>query len=253
MKHQYLLHHLRGENMLEKYQPDQELSNEEYKTRLSQGQVRLGELTWKLYQQKRSRVIAYEGWDAAGKGGNIRRLVEGLDPRGYRVHPIAAPKGDDASHHYLWRFWRRLPPKGEIAIFDRTWYGRVLVERVEGFATSKEWKRAFREINQFEQQLFDSGTIIVKFWIHISKEEQLTRFKSRETTDYKAWKLTEEDWRNRDKWSEYHAAIDEMLVKTSTNTAPWTVVEGNNKKFARIKTIETTIQALEKNLGKQKK
>ena len=121
--------------MLEKYQPDQELSNEEYKTRLSQGQVRLGELTWKLYQQKRSMVIAYEGWDAAGKGGNIRRLVEGLDPRGYRVHPIAAPKGDDASHHYLWRFWRRLPPKGEIAIFDRTWYGRVLVERVEGFAT----------------------------------------------------------------------------------------------------------------------
>ncbi len=234
--------------MLERINPDRQISDDAYKKRLQRGQVKLGDLGWQVYQRKRPVIICYEGWDAAGKGGNIRRLVEGIDPRGYKVHAISAPKGDDAEHHYLWRFWKRLPPKGSMAIFDRTWYGRVLVERVEGFAKIHEWKRAFREINHFEQQLSDFGTIIIKFWIHISQEEQLARFEAREKTDYKAWKLTDEDWRNREKWDVYEEAVEDMLVKTSTVTAPWTVVEGNSKKFARVKAIETVVKALSQEL-----
>lgn len=234
--------------MLERINPDRHISDDAYKKRLRRGQAKLGELGWQVYQQKRPVIIGYEGWDAAGKGGNIRRLVEGIDPRGYKVHAISAPMGEDAEHHYLWRFWKRLPPKGAIAIFDRTWYGRVLVERVEGFATAGEWNRAFREINHFEQQLADFGTIIIKFWLHISKEEQLKRFQAREETDYKAWKLTQDDWRNREKWDRYEEAVEDMLVKTSTVTAPWTVVEGNSKKYARVKTIETVVKALSKEL-----
>ena len=235
--------------MLEQYDPTKQISDADYKKRLREAQVSLTKLGWEVYQQKRPVIICYEGWDAAGKGGNIRRLVDPLDPRGYKVHSIAAPKGDDASHHYLWRFWNRIPEKGHICIFDRTWYGRVLVERVEGFAQPEEWKRSFREINQFELQLSDFGAIIFKFWIHISQEEQLARFKLRETTDYKSWKLTEEDWRNRDKWPEYEEAVEEMLMKTSTKTAPWTVVEGNSKNHARVKTLETVVERLTKELS----
>jgi polyphosphate kinase 2 (PPK2 family) len=157
------------------------------------------------------------------------------------VYSIGAPEGDDKNHHYLWRFWRRLIPPDEkqIVVFDRSWYGRLLVERVEGFATEGEWRRAFREINDFERQLGDAGILIGKFWLHISKEEQLRRFEGRQETPHKAFKLTDEDWRNREKWDEYHAAVDEMLIKTSTTDAPWTVVEGNCKRFARVKTLRT--------------
>jgi polyphosphate kinase 2 (PPK2 family) len=194
-------------------------------------------------------VIVYEGWDAGGKGGNIKRVTEKLDPRGYVVHPIAAPAGEDKTHHYLYRFWRRLPERGQIAIFDRSWYGRVMVERIEGFCSEEEWKRAYREINSFERQLVDYGTILVKFWIHISKDEQLKRFEQRRDTQYKSWKLTDEDWRNRGKWEDYEEAVNEMLLKTSTLTAPWTVVEGNDKWWSRVRTLKTLVEVFSQELS----
>jgi len=224
------------------------LERAEYKADLIKYQVAMHQLGYQMYVQQRPVVIVYEGWDAAGKGGNIRRLTERIDPRGYIVHPIAAPSGDDATRHYLYRFWRRLPQKGQMAIFDRSWYGRVLVERVEGFATTSEWKRAYREINQFERQLVDFGTIIFKFWIHIDQAEQLRRFEARSQDEIKQWKLTDEDWRNRDKWGEYEAAVNDMLVKTSTYTAPWVVVEGNCKWYARIKVMKTVVSQLSQEL-----
>ncbi len=226
------------------------LTREEYIRDLLRYQLQLRALAYQLYMQKRPMVIVYEGWDAGGKGGNIKRVTEKLDPRGYEVYPIAAPQGEDKTHHYLWRFWRRLRPPDEkqIIIFDRSWYGRVLVERLEGFCTEDEWKRAFREINQFERQLVDFGTILVKFWIHISKEEQLRRFELREETPYKAWKLTDEDWRNREKWDLYEQAINDMLLKTSTLTAPWTIVEGDCKWYARVKALRTLVEALSREL-----
>jgi polyphosphate kinase 2 (PPK2 family) len=224
------------------------LSKKEYERRLVDGQARLGQLGHQVYVQRRPIVIVYEGWDAAGKGGSIRRMTEALDPRGYVVHPIGAPAGEDETHPYLWRFWRRLPEKGQIAIFDRSWYGRVLVERVEGFCTKEAWKRAFREINQFERQLADFGSIIVKFWLHIDPDEQLARFEARRDTRYKSWKLSDEDWRNREKWDLYREAVEDMLLKTSTLTAPWTIVEGNSKYYARVKAIETIIETLEREL-----
>jgi polyphosphate kinase 2 (PPK2 family) len=205
-----------------------------------------------LYLRKRPVVIVYEGWDAAGKGGSIRRLTDPLDPRGFEVYSIAAPTGEDADHHYLWRFWRRLRPPSErqIMIFDRSWYGRVLVERVEGFCTEAEWKRAYQEINEFERQLADRGTIIVKFWFHISPEAQFQRFTERETNPFKQWKLTEEDWRNRNKWADYFEAANEMLIKTSTPPAPWTVIEGNDKYYARVKALRTVVKAVAAALSK---
>jgi polyphosphate kinase 2 (PPK2 family) len=192
--------------------------------------------------------IIFEGWDASGKGGAIKRVTEKLDPRGYVVYSIAAPKGDDATHHYLWRFWRRLPECGQIAIFDRSWYGRVMVERIEGFCEEDEWKRAYREINQFERQLVDFGTILLKFWIHISKDEQLRRFESRSGDKLRSWKLTEEDWRNREKWDLYAQAVEDMILKTSTLSAPWTIVEGDSKDYARIKVLKTLVEQLSKSL-----
>jgi polyphosphate kinase 2 (PPK2 family) len=225
------------------------LTKDEYVEQLIRHQVALGQLGYQVYVQKRPVIMVFEGWDAAGKGGNIKRITEKLDPRGYVVHSIAAPAGEDKTHHYLWRFWRRLPETGEIAIFDRSWYGRILVERVEGFATEVEWQRAYREINQFERQLVDFGTIIFKFWVQISAEEQLQRFESRANTPYKSWKLTAEDWRNRNKWDQYEAAVDEMLLKTSTVSAPWTIVEGNNKWWARIKTLHTVVDKLSHELN----
>jgi polyphosphate kinase 2 (PPK2 family) len=234
--------------MLEKVDLAKTLSREEYKRQLIQYQVRLGHLGYQVYAQKRPVIVVYEGWDAGGKGGNIKRVTEALDPRGYVVHAIAAPVGEDKAHHYLWRFWRRLPEKGQIAIFDRSWYGRVMVERIEGFCSEEEWKRAYREINQFERQLADFGTILVKFWIHISQDEQFARFEGRENTRYKAWKLTDEDWRNREKWDLYLEAVEDMLLKTSTLTAPWTIVEGNSKYYARVKSLKTIVETLEHGL-----
>ncbi|MBN2306221.1 MAG: hypothetical protein JXQ72_17190 [Anaerolineae bacterium] len=234
--------------MLETIDLTQCLTPADYKTRLTALQVRLSKLGFQVYQQQRPVILAFEGWDAAGKGGAIRRVTERLDPRGYVVHAISAPKGDDAEHHYLWRFWRRLPEAGQIAIFDRTWYGRVLVERIEGFASEDEWWRAYREINQFERKLVDYGTILVKFWLHISQEEQLARFEGRRDTAYKSWKLTDEDWRNREKWGDYVAAVEDMLLKTSTTIAPWTVVPSNDKLFARVYVLQTVVNALERGL-----
>lgn len=225
------------------------LDRETYIRELTRYQLQLRELGYQVYMQKRPVVIAYEGWDAAGKGGNIKRVTEKLDPRGYSVYPISAPQGEDKTHHYLYRFWRRLPERGQIAIFDRTWYGRVLVERIEGFCTESEWKRAYREINAFERQLADYGTIIVKFWIHISQEEQLARFTQREDIRYKAWKLTDEDWRNREKWPLYEQAVNDMILKTSTITAPWTVIEGNDKWWARVKALRTMVEVLSHELN----
>ena len=220
------------------------LSKEQYVRQLVRYQVALSELGYQVYVQKRPVLIVFEGWDACGKGGTIKRVTERLDPRGYVVHPIAAPAGEDKTHHYLWRFWRRLPARGEIAIFDRSWYGRVLVECVEHFCSEAEGKRAYREINQFERQLVDFGSIIFKFWIHISKDEQLRRFQERANTPYKAWKLTEEDWRNREKWDVYEGLVEQMLLRTSTITAPWTVVEGNDKWWARVKVLRTLVDKL---------
>lgn len=234
--------------MLETVDLTRKLTLADYKTRLIALQVRLGELGYQVYVQGRPLIIAFEGWDAAGKGGAIRRLTERLDPRGYVVHAISAPRGDDAEHPYLWRFWRRLPEAGQIAIFDRTWYGRVLVERIEGFCTEDEWRRAYREINQFERQLVDFGTILVKFWLHISEDEQLRRFEERRDTPYKTWKLTDEDWRNRDKWEPYTEAVEDMLLKTSTTVAPWTVVPANDKLHARVHVLQTVVDTLERQL-----
>ncbi len=234
--------------MLETIDISQSLTKEEYVRDLIRHQVALHSLGFQVYTQQRPVVIVFEGWDAAGKGGAIKRVTEKLDPRGYVVHPIAAPKGEDRTHHYLWRFWRRLPERGQIAIFDRSWYGRVMVERIEGFCREEEWKRAYREINHFERQLVDFGTILVKFWIHISRAEQQRRFEGRQGTAYKAWKLTDEDWRNREKWDQYLQAVNDMLLKTSTLTAPWTVVEGNCKWYARVKVLKTLVDGLRQEL-----
>ena len=198
-------------------------------------------------------VLGFEGWDAAGKGGAIKRLTECMDPRGYEVVPTASPNDYEKAHHYLWRFWTKMPLGGHIAIFDRTWYGRVMVERIEGFCTRAEWRRAYREINEMEEQLTQAGVIVLKFWIQIDKDEQERRFLARQENPEKSWKITEEDWRNRAKWDEYEPAVNEMIMKTSTAKAPWIVVEGNSKYYARLKVLKTVIEALEKRLGKNGK
>ncbi len=235
--------------MLEMIDLTQELDKETYKAQLEQYQTQLRILGYYLHQQQRPAVLVFEGWDAGGKGGAIKRLTERMDPRGYIVYPIAAPKGDDAEKHYLWRFWRRLPAQGNMAIFDRSWYGRVMVERVEGFAGEEAWQRAYDEIRDFEQQLVDSGTIVMKFWMHISKEEQLHRFERREERPHKAWKLTDEDWRNREKWDRYEQAVEELLIKTTTVQAPWTIIAGNDKRFARVQVLQTVAERMSSELG----
>lgn len=235
--------------MLETVDLDQTLDQETYRRELRAGQLGLRSWARRLYQDRRSLVVVLEGWDAAGKGGAIRRITGKLDPRGYVVHAIAAPEpGQDREHHYLWRFWRRLqsPRERQITIFDRSWYGRVLVERVEGFAEPHEWRRAYREILDFESQLTTAGIVLVKVWLHIDPEEQLRRFEARRDSYYKAWKLTGEDWRNRKKRPEYERAVREMLTKTSTLDAPWTVVAGTDKRWARVEILRTLIQALER-------
>ena len=230
--------------MLETLDLTRKMDREDYVREVTRRQIELRELGYQVYLQKRPVVIAFEGWDAAGKGGAIKRVTEKLDPRGYVVYPISAPQGEDRTRHYLYRFWRRLPEPGQIAIFDRSWYGRVLVERVEGFAKDNEWRRAFKEINAFERQLHQFGTVLVKFWVQISREEQLRRFEERKAIGYKAWKLTDEDWRNRAKWEAYEEAVEEMLVKTSTTLAPWCPVEGNDKYWARVKVLTRVVEVL---------
>jgi polyphosphate:AMP phosphotransferase len=235
-------------NILGAVDLEKDLSEDRYDNFLKQYQKQISNLGFKLYRKRRSVVIVYEGWDASGKGGNIKRLTEELDPRGYDVRPVAAPSKEELSHHYLWRFWRDLPKDGHIAIFDRSWYGRVMVERVEGFCSEEEWKRAYNEMNEMELHMVHHGVIIFKFWMHIDKDEQLRRFQARMADPLKQYKIVDEDWRNREKWDKYLRAVNEMLDKTSTNHAPWTVVESNSKKFARIKVLEHVTKTLDKEL-----
>ncbi|MEI6351210.1 MAG: UDP-galactose-lipid carrier transferase [Verrucomicrobiota bacterium] len=219
---------------------------DEYKQKLKEQELRLLNLQRYLSESKTSVVVVFEGPDAAGKGGAIKRLVERLDPRLIRVYSIVKPTAEEYQHHYMWRFWNKLPAYGQMAIFDRSWYGRVLVERVEGFATNEEWKRAYREINEFERTLADDRTILLKFYLHITKDEQLNRFNRRQADPYKHWKITDEDWRNRRNWNEHNAAAEEMFERTSTPHAPWHIIPANYKWFARLKVVKTVAERLEK-------
>jgi polyphosphate:AMP phosphotransferase len=226
----------------------QQLENQTYRDELESYQGKLHRLTWAASEKKRSTIIVFEGWDAAGKGGAIRRMTQAMDARLYRVISIAAPSDEERARHYLWRFWRHIPRAGRVTIYDRSWYGRVLVERVEGFAKDKEWQRAYLEINDFEEQLTQHGSIVIKFWLHISQDEQLRRFKEREQIPYKQHKITDEDWRNREKWEDYTKAVNEMVTRTSTHFAPWTLVAGDDKRFARVQVIKTVCERLEAEL-----
>ncbi len=223
-----------------------QIEEDDYKKKLKDAQLKLLTYQRALADTKLSLVIVFEGPDAAGKGGAIKRVVERLDPRVLRVHSIIKPTQEEYQHHYLWRFWNKLPAYGQTAIFDRSWYGRVLVERVEEFCSEKEWKRAYQELNDFEHLLIDDRTVFVKLYLHISKDEQLQRFKRREEDPYKHWKISDEDWRNRRKWSEHNAAAEEMFERTSTEWAPWSVIAANYKWYARVKVLKTILEMLEK-------
>ncbi len=235
-------------NVLQSLDLDQSLAKKDYKKGLKDQQRRVTALTLGKKFEKRSLVAVFEGNDAAGKGGSIRRVVQALDPRITRVIPIAAPSDEEQAQPYLWRFWRHIPRRGHTTIFDRSWYGRVLVERVEGFATDGAWMRAYEEIRNFEAELTDYGVIVVKFWLSIDKDEQLRRFKEREKIGYKRYKITEEDWRNREKWDDYARAVHDMVDRTGTTHAPWTLVEANDKYFARVKVLKTLADRLEAEL-----
>jgi polyphosphate kinase 2 (PPK2 family) len=235
-------------NVLQSLDLDQSLAKKDYKKGLKDQQRRVTALTLSKKFEKRSLVAVFEGDDAAGKGGSIRRVVQALDPRIARVIPIAAPSDEEQAQPYLWRFWRHIPRRGHTTIFDRSWYGRVLVERVEGFATDGAWMRAYEEIRNFEAELTDYGVIVVKFWLSIDKDEQLRRFKEREKIGYKRYKITEEDWRNREKWDDYARAVHDMVDRTGTTHAPWTLVEANDKYFARVKVLKTLADRLEAEL-----
>lgn len=221
------------------------LDKDDYKKKLRKYQARLQDLAWEAYRQKRPVVGLFEGWDAAGKGSAIRRVTQSIDPRLYSLIQFAAPSDEERAHHYLWRFWRKLERDGRVTLFDRSWYGRVLVERVEGFARDNEWQRAYSEIRDYEDQLLDHGSILLKFWIHIDPEEQLRRFEERKALPHKQHKITPDDWRNREKWPQYDTAIEEMIRRTSTHRAPWTLIEGNNKRFARIRILKAFCSVME--------
>lgn len=227
-------------------------TEEEYKEKLKALQSRMEILHSELYRRRIPVILGFEGWDAGGKGGAIKRLTDAMDPRGYLVSPTAAPSTVEKNHHYLWRFWRAMPKAGHVTIFDRTWHGRVMVERIEGFCTKEEWQRAYREINDMEAHLANSGAIVLKFWMQIDKDEQERRFKERMENPLKQWKITDEDWRNREKWDLYEEAVNEMIIRTSTSYAPWIIVEGNNKYYARVKVLETVVKAIEERLEKEK-
>jgi len=221
-----------------------QLSETRYRKTLLKRQGELSLLSRDAHAHGITTLMVFEGWDAAGKGGAIRRVARAVDARGYQVVPIAAPTDEENSRHYLWRFWRHLPRAGKILIFDRSWYGRVLVERVEGFATRDEIRRAYMEINEFEEELAEHGIALVKFWLHISKDEQLRRFREREKTPYKQYKITRDDWRNRERWTLYEQAVNEMVGRTSTSFAPWTLVAANDKRHARVVVLETAVATI---------
>jgi len=227
---------------LSKVKLDHEVSD--YDEHITELQQELFRLQTQLFLDKRRAIFAFEGWDAAGKGGTIKRLTAPMDPRGYKVWPIAAPRDEEVRQHYLWRFWKRLPETGELGIFDRTWYGRVLVERVEGYAKPNEWERAYDEINAFEKTLTDDGVRMVKFWLHIDKKTQLARFRDREKDPIKNYKIGEDDWRNRAKWNQYERAIQDMLDRTHRPDAPWHVIPANNKQYARLAVLRICAEAL---------
>ncbi|HEY1088687.1 MAG TPA: hypothetical protein VGE37_13375, partial [Archangium sp.] len=243
-----LLPSIDGRNVIKELRLDQPMDEEEYEKLLEKWQGRLNELSRDARAKKLSMLAVFEGNDAAGKGGAVRRVTQSIDARYVHTHPIAAPTEEERAQPYLWRFWRRLPRRGRLAIFDRSWYGRVLVERVEGFATEAEWLRAYQEINDFELELVQADTVLVKFWLAIDAQTQLRRFKEREATPHKRFKITKEDWRNRDKWDDYERAVCDMVDRTSTEEAPWTLVEANNKYFARIKVLKTLCKAIEARL-----
>lgn len=226
----------------------QSLTKKSYQTQLEKYQGKLNKLARAAHEQDISSVIVMEGWDAGGKGGLIRRMIPALDARNYQIIPVAAPTDEERAHHYLWRFWRHIPRAGRVTMYDRSWYGRVLVERVEGFASHDEWMRAYAEINDFEEQLTEHNTVLLKFWLHIEQEEQLRRFKEREKISYKQYKITDEDYRNRERWNEYEHAVNDMVERTSTEYAPWDMIEGNDKRFARIKAIKLFCERLERAL-----
>jgi polyphosphate:AMP phosphotransferase len=235
-------------NVLDTVDTGRTVSVRTYHEEMRRLQGRVGALTRKAYAKKVSSVLVFEGWDAGGKGGTIRRLTEAIDPRLYRVVPIAAPTEEERAQHYLWRFWRHLPRDGRVTIFDRSWYGRVLVERVEGFAKPEEWERAYLEINDFEEQLAEHGAVVLKFWLHVTPEEQLRRFRERQRVGFKKHKLTGEDWRNRKKWAAYSEAVSDMVARTDTPSARWTLIAANDKKVARLSVLETHAAALSKRL-----
>ena len=212
-------------------------------------QAQLNGLTRQARDAGLTSVLVFEGWDAAGKGGVIRRLISAMDPVNFQIVPIGAPTEEENAHHYLWRFWRHLPRAGRVLIFDRSWYGRVLVERIEGFASEPEWRRAYSEINTFEEQLSEHGILVMKFWLHIDAEEQMRRFQARMETPYKKFKMTEEDYRNREKWRDYELALHEMVQRTSTEYAPWHLVSANNKRWARVEVLKTHCRQLKRRLG----
>jgi len=224
----------------------------DYKRQLKKQELRLLNLQLRLAEMKGNLIVVFEGPDAAGKGGAIKRLVERLDPRLIKVYSIVKPTAEEYQHHYLWRFWNKMPPYGQMAVFDRSWYGRVLVERVEKFATPGEWKRAYQEINDFERTLIADGSVIIKFYLHITKEEQLIRFNRRQADPYKHWKINDEDWRNRSHWDENNAAAEEMFFRTSTPNAPWHVIGANFKWYARLKVVKTVADRVEKLILKKK-
>ena len=233
------------ESILDHVDLRQRLSAADYTRKMEELQNRLGPMAWAAREKGRSMVMVFEGWDAAGKGSAIRRVTDAMEPRLYRVVGIAAPTDEERAHHYLWRFWRHLPRAGATTIFDRSWYGRLLVERVEKFAPVADWQRAYHEINEFEEQLVEHGIVLCKFWLHISADEQLRRFKERARIAYKRYKITDEDWRNRAKWPAYQEAVDDMIAHCSTDVAPWTVVAGNDKRFARVQILKTVVKRLE--------
>ncbi len=238
-----------GVSLLSSLDLTKKLEKSDYQEKLALYQGKISQFSHKARQSKKSTLLLFEGWDAAGKGGVIRRITHAMDARNYRVIPIAAPTDEEKARHYLWRFWRHLPRDGKVTIYDRSWYGRVLVERVEGFATTAQWMRAYSEINDFEEELTEHGIILLKFWMHIDRDEQLRRFKIREDTAYKRYKITTEDFRNREKWELYESAVNEMITRTSTEYAPWNLVEANDKYFARIKVLSELCKAYAKGLG----
>lgn len=240
---------LDARSVLDTLQLDQPLGKKDYRRALEKLQGRLARLTRRKRFGKRSLVMVFEGMDAAGKGGAIRRLTAALDARQYQVIPVGAPSDEEQAQPYLWRFWRHAPRRGKVVIFDRSWYGRVLVERVEGFCSESDWMRAYGEINDFEDALADAGAVVVKFWLSISLDEQLARFEARAAEPHKRFKITDEDWRNRERWPSYARAVSDMIDRTSTERSPWTLIEADNKRYARIKVLRTVCERLEAALG----